>query len=521
MGSQAWQLEEVAIGLGGETANSLADRINSIQSAVGGGDSNSHIPLYTGDIYYIDAAQADDTGDGKSPENAKKTIGAGIGLLSPGDALAIKAGTYTEVGIDLNVQACELWFEIGTIIAPASGTGLTISAAYCKLECPNGSLRINPAANETGLEIQNTAGFCYINDVRVAANSSADIGFDIIGNGTVLNNCRCSAPLVAAFKIQGDKIKLDGCCTGGEVANVSIGYHVTNSCDKARIINCGSQGHSTAGIQIDAGCTNVVVRQFDSGGGDGHFIDNGLLTYLDIKEKDSREYHEHTYPFPNGEGTAGDSVAVQSQINDETGATNVKDYFGDAALLVPPATITSDWFLKGINIFATTANDDQRFLGYRIVNRITATRNGGNAWDEGATVLTVQDAAEAALFEVNDLVWISSPNYKPDGEIVKITDITGANITIARQTESSGRTGLHWNHTTNDGGNEVMHLCWRDELEYHSSDWDYSASGARDFNSYRFQDERRMHSSDGFVVRMINGTDNANSQASVTIIWSD
>jgi len=288
-----------------------------------------------------------------------------------------------------------------------------------------------------------------------------------------------------------------------------------------RARNCGSQGHSSGGFVIDDGCTDIVIRDSDSGGGDGHFVDNGERTYLDIKDRDSREMHEHVYPTPDGEGVAGSAVTVQSQVNDETGADDTANYFGDCALLVPVAAITTDWFLKGVNIFATTVNDEQRFRGYRIEYDISATRNGGNNWDENVTVLTVQDAAEAAQFEVNDLVWIASPNYKPDGEIVKVTNVAGAVITIARQTENSGRLGLHWDHTTNDGGNEVMYLCWRDERQYHSTDWDFSAASAREFNSYRFQNERRMHAGDGFVVRMINGTDDANSQAEVTIVWSD
>ena len=152
---------------------------------------------------------------------------------------------------------------------------------------------------------------------------------------------------------------------------------------------------------------------------------------------------------------------------------------------------------------------------------MSATRNAGNNWDEGATVLTVQSAAEAAEFEVGDLVWISSPNYQPNGEIVEVTDVTGAVITIARQTEASGRTGLHWDHTTNDGGNEVMYLCWRDENKYHSTDFDHSAEGARAYTTIHWQHARRMHVGDGLIARMINGTDAGNSLADLSVIWSD
>ena len=62
---------------------------------------------------------------------------------------------------------------------------------------------------------------------------------------------------------------LDDCRTGGEVGNSSIGYHVTNNADKTRLKNCGSQGHETAGYQIDAGVTNGAAEDCYSGGGDG------------------------------------------------------------------------------------------------------------------------------------------------------------------------------------------------------------------------------------------------------------
>ena len=144
---------------------------------------------------------------------------------------------------------------------------------------------MNPGANETGLAI--TGVWAYVSDVRVYCGSSADIGFFIgsaadnsEGDGTVLENCRCSSPLVAAFKIQADKVKLDGCCTGGKSGDSSIGFWVLPDAsgvqDKLRLRACGSQGHETAGYQIDAGCTNGAIERCYSGGGDGRWVDNGV-----------------------------------------------------------------------------------------------------------------------------------------------------------------------------------------------------------------------------------------------------
>jgi len=479
-------------------------------------DFTGDIPKYLGNIYYVDKLGGNDANPGTSPEQAKATITAGIGLLAAGDKLIIGPGTYTEQ-VTLNVNQTALYFDLGAIIDPAAGDCLTISSNYCRVTCDGGALRVNnDAGANSGVVV--SGNWNYLNEIRVACASTGDIGFEITGDGNDLRGCRNSAPLTAAFKISGDKVKLENSCTGGESGDSSIGFWVTGSCDKARLKWCGSQGHETAGFQFDAGCTNIVCFQCESGGGDGHFVDNATNTHLDLNDRDSREQHEHTYPTPDGEGTAGSPVTVQSQINDETGADDTADYFGDVALVVPPATFAFDWFYRGMNIYATTTNDDQRFFSYRVEYDISATRNGGNNWDEGATVLTFDDATD---FATGDLIWISTPGYKPDGEIVEITNIAGAVVTIARQTENSGRTGLHWDHTTNDGGNEVAYLCWRDENEYHSSDFNFSCASARDFRASRWQQPRRMHANDGLIVRMINGTDGANSQADIAVIWSD
>jgi hypothetical protein len=478
-----------------------------------------YITKQTDTVWYVNGTDGNDAYDGRTPKSAFATIGAAITAMSNGDTIVVASSTYTEEGLDIDHTGVTVIFEPWVTLDPASGTCLTISGNGCMVQCPEASLRVLPAANETGVLV--SGAFCYVHNVRVACGSVADIGFDVTGNGCVLYDCRSSSPLVAAFKVQGDKVKLWECCCGGEEGDSSIGFWVTNSCDKARLKECGSQGNETAGFQFDAGCTNIVANKCESGGGDGHFIDNAERTYLDLEDKDSREEHDHTYPSPDGEGTAGDPVSIASQVNDETGSDDTANYFGDPYVLIPVGGITVDWFYKGVHIYATSVNDEQRFFSYRVLSDFSATRNGGNAWDEGATVLTVQDATEAAQFEVNDLVWISSPNYQPNGEIVKVTDVTGAVITIARQTENSGRTGLHWDHTTNDGGNEIMYLCWRDENKYHSTDFDHSADNARGFISDRWTKPRRMKANDGLVVRMVNGTDNANSQADITVIWSD
>ena len=242
------------------------------------------VPQSGGDRWYVSPA-GNDSNTGNSPTDPKLTIGAALTAAASGDIIVIRAGTYTEVGLDLGTEGAktgiELHFEIGAVLDPASGTALTVSGDSSKIVCPDGSLKITPAAQATGVAV--TGAFCYLSDIRVTCfiteeDDSADIGFDVTGAGCVLNNCRVSSPDVAAFKIQAHKTKMDDCCTGGGESTgpyASIGFWITNSCDKFRAKDCSSQGHGTNGWLVDAGCTNGSIKDCASGGGDGPKLNNG------------------------------------------------------------------------------------------------------------------------------------------------------------------------------------------------------------------------------------------------------
>jgi len=94
-----------------------------------------HIPKFGGEIWFVSATNGSDTNDGRNPDSAFATIGAAISACSAGDAITVMAGTYTETGLDLNKNSIEVWFEIGSIIDPASGVCLTISGNYCWVGC--------------------------------------------------------------------------------------------------------------------------------------------------------------------------------------------------------------------------------------------------------------------------------------------------------------------------------------------------------------------------------------------------
>jgi len=285
--------------------------------------ATSQVPRSAGALWYVDGTNGADTNAGNDPSAALATIGAGIALLSAGDTLVVRAATYTETGLDLDVAGTQILFQHGVILDPATGAALTISGAYCLVQCPGGALKVTPAANQSGVVI--TGAFAYVHNTRVACGSAADLGFDIVGSGSVLTDCRCADPLVAAFKIQGDKVKLEDCCTGGEVADTSIGFWATNSCDKLRLRECSSQGHATAGYQIDAGCTNGMVKDCASGGGDGRWIDVDHSAVWSGFTYDSEVHKVVTFA---GAPTTYNLFKV-------TGAVRIQDIFGTVETVIP------------------------------------------------------------------------------------------------------------------------------------------------------------------------------------------
>jgi len=291
--------------------------------------SHQNIPRFTGTIYYVDAGQSDDTGNGLTPGTAKKTIQAAIDTASAGDAITIKGGSYTE-DVDMDENYLELWPEVGTTITASSGAALTLSATGCKVWCPGGALKVVPVGNGTGVLVTGT--FCYLSDIRVSCGSSGDLGFYVgsaadntDGNGTVLTNCKAASPLVAAFKVQADKVHLIECCTGGEVADTSIGFWVlpdaSGVIDKPRLRNCGSQGHATAGYQIDSGVTSGVVESCYSGGGDGKWTD----------ADDSCVWSKFSYDDNLYSTTTFTAAAGSDNLFEIFGSVNVKYIYGDVS----------------------------------------------------------------------------------------------------------------------------------------------------------------------------------------------
>jgi len=391
-----------------------------------------HIPKFGGNLWFVDGTNGLDTNSGTQPTNAFATIGKAIVECSSGDSITVMAGNYTETGLDINKNNIELWCEIGTRINPASGTCLIISGSYCWIGCDRGSLKVeNDSAAATGVLI--TGNFVYLEDVRVSCNSTGEIGFDIQGNGADLRRCRCSSPLTAAFKIQGDKVKLEACCTGGQVANTSYGYWITNSCDQFRLLQCGSQGHSSGGFRVDSGCTNGVVWQFSSGGGDGKWQDIDSSTVVSDLTYEKIKYATMTL---NG-GTAYNLFKI-------TGSVKVYNIHGHITTVIANTSSTMNLELYSTNGSVEITDD----AGAPDIQADVVGTVYSKLMDVGEPLLKAEPASTPALSESTDF-------RDPNNPLILVED-NGADTYIQAVLSDAVASGvihwhIEWEPVTDDG----------------------------------------------------------------------
>jgi hypothetical protein len=235
-----------------------------------------------------------------------------------------------------------------------------------------------------------------------------------------------------------------------------------------------------------------------------------------------KEQHTRLYPLSDGEGTAGDPISVDTDAEDETnGPASTANYWGEPKVILAPEAVGVLWSWFGLGLFADTASKLFQLQWLRINVGKQSDKAGGNDWDEGATVLTVDDGS---IFKTNDLVWIYS-DYVTDGEIQRVTDVTGNVVTVEREGSQYGgaNTGLRWDHTTNDPGTEVMYLVYRpSSLGMQPTESPASFGSSKDSVVRYFPVAREFNADDGLLVRMLNQSDDTNGAAlDVSILYRE
>jgi len=508
MATPIWGIEGVALGTSGApVADSLAAVVQTIEGNIA---PTEHIVKFGGDLWFVSAA-GDDAHDGESPGTAFLTWQNAIDTAAAGDAITVMQGAYDEA-VTINKVGLEIWCEIGTTLTN-SGAGaavVTISANSCRLR---GELVITPGAGDTGVHV--TANAVVIEMVNTVTGA---VGFRLAGVGAKITDSGSFQPTTTAFWIEGDRTRVFDCRTTG-ASTATRGFWINNGADFARLENCESTGHGTAGFDIATGSTYYVVADSRSGAGDGDRVDDGELgLWSNFSERLETEFHEEIYPVSDGAGTAGDPIAISNATTDDAAGTrDDENYWGDTAIVIPPAALIMPWWSQGIYIAATTATDIQQFQCLYTRPAYSSAQDGGNDWDHTEVDLTV---ADGTIFEADDLVWITG-NDLPAGEIQKVVSIAGAVVTVVSEIRASGGLGLRYDYDTDDSAN-TMFLVYRvTDRRFHATNGEYSASGAREHSRYLWETPRRIMPNGAMIMRMLNATDAGVSSFDVRAIYME
>jgi hypothetical protein len=467
------------------------------QSLLGGGAGFlEHIPAFSGDLWYVNGTTGNDANSGRSPEVPFATIGAALAVALAGDAITVAPGDYDEVGLDLALDGLELWCEHGThILDSTPGTGLTISGDHCRVSGAHFT-----QAGAVGAAV--TGDHAWLTDCQATGVTTA---YDLDGGGAVLRNCTSILHTVAGFAISGAEHILFQCHSGGTGA-ATRGFYLDNAAaDDCVLDRCSSINNGTAGYALVAGTEINTIRDCVSGFGDGLRTDLGQSnTWVNYGGVLEEQAHEEPWPQADGEGAAITLPSISSQANNATdAAATTQWYWGEPVVIIARDTITEVSYLLGFLVMSATANKRMQWEAFTGFTNYRSDRNAGNAWDEGATALTVDDGTP---FIANDLVAIYS---SVDVEIVRVVSSIANVVTIARETVNMATpNGLRWNHTAGGAGTEEMTLVHRPgDPRYHSTVIHYLTAAASLSPRWEFTAPRPVDANAFALVRIMNMTD--------------
>jgi len=289
-------------------------------------DGIENIPQFGGKIHYVDGGAGSDTNGGNSPNDALLTIGQGFTNASAGDAINIKAGTYTETGLTLGVAGTkdylEMWCEIGTLLDPASGNALTIAGNSCKVL---GQLKITPISTVSGVVVSGAE--CVVEDVKVVGGLDC---YSVTGAGTILNRCAAGFPAAggSGYSLAGARTRLRGCNTVGNTT--TYGYKISGNVDTGVLEDCTSVGHQTSGFYIATGSQDWTLLRCSSGAGDGRWVD---VDHANVWSNFSYDDEVHSV-------TTFAGIPTVYNIFKLTGSVRISSIYGSVETVIPNTAST-------------------------------------------------------------------------------------------------------------------------------------------------------------------------------------
>ena len=221
-----------------------------------------HDIKYTGDIWYV-SKSGNDANDGYTPTTAFLTLGFAISAAAAGDRIVMKAGSYDEAGVDMNLAGLELHCEAGVFLVDTTpGTCLVVSADACVVLDAH-----FVQAGGVGLQITGK-GAIVRNCIAVACT----IGFDINQHSTQMFDCISGAHTVTGFDIAAQNTIMRNCHAAGSGA--TRGFYISNAAVIRSLFDqCTSAGNTTAGFEVITAAIGNVFQYCTSGAGDGIKLD--------------------------------------------------------------------------------------------------------------------------------------------------------------------------------------------------------------------------------------------------------
>ncbi len=259
-------------------------------------EETKHIPKFGGELWFVDGGITA-SGNGRTPNTAFKTILEAHTACSDGDAITIKAGSYTE-DVVISKNYVELWFEIGVSLT-GTGTCLTVSGDNCRIR---GEFNVYPLSAQVGVILSGDG--IIITDCIILGTSAA-AGIRVTGEVCDLYNIKIAGIAAGGktFDIQGGKTTIKQCGAAGNTT--SCGFYITGAIGLLQ--DCFSTGNQTCGIYFGSGVNNWTVKQCTSGAGDGRWIDVDNAQMWDGFDFDDEVYHRTDFSVVGG-GSGSDNM---------------------------------------------------------------------------------------------------------------------------------------------------------------------------------------------------------------------